>query len=260
MIRLFTTRFPETNLARRAEYALALSGNLACAVIDEVCLLDECPDTPLPASAKIRQRSISRRPLYNDYFVWIDEVAGPDDLSVITNADIVLDSGFGLFRQWQFPENSVYALARWDTSSEGRPTLRDRNDSQDTWVFRGRTRDIGGDFPIGVPRCDNRIAKELEIAGYRVLNPSFSLKTYHLHAGDRSAYPQGDQPGFVPPPYLYVWPHNLWSLPRTLAHNSMHPRARVGWRVDRRLLKRRIKTHWFKKSWAALTGSQTNRG
>jgi hypothetical protein len=249
MIRLFTTLFPEKNPARRAEYDECLRRNLACAEIDEVCLLTEGKGLAIPDSPKIRAQEIGKRPYYADYFAWIEGLAKPSDVSVIANSDIFFDSQLRLFKIWDFPERTALALARWDLAPDGSASLFDRNDSQDSWICRGPLRGVHGDYPIGVPRCDNRILFEFQEAGYQVANPSFSIRSYHLHEGLRTEYSGTTLPHFVPPPYRYLWPHNLWPLPRTLWHNLRHRGCRVGWRLDRRRLGRTLPARGWNKLW-----------
>jgi len=258
LIRLFTTWYAEQNSLRASEYVECLQRNLACPSIDEVCVLAERSEPPVPAAVKLRIRLISRRPDYKDYFDWINALASPSDVSAIANADIFFDETVGVFELWPIPPRTVLALSRWDVSADGMTRLYDHNDSQDTWIFRGPIESVRGDFPTGVPRCDNRIAKELELAGYTVLNPSFSLRSFHLHAGSREAYGGQAEAHFVPPPYGYVWPHNLLPLHRTLLHNAIHSRQRLDWRFDRRLWSRRLRLHWIKK--AMDTGGASSGG
>jgi hypothetical protein len=245
-IRIFTTAFPERDPARRAEYAECLTRNIECVEIDAICVLVE-GDVVLPPADKILVRTIYRRPHYVDYLRWIADVAGPEDISIIANADIFFDTQVGLLRFTPIPARSVFALSRWDAIDKTAVVLNDRNDSQDAWAFRGVPDGIHGDFPVGVPRCDNRFAKELELAGYAVLNPSFSLRSYHLHSGVRQEYSLQAEASFVDGPYGYVWPHNLLPLHRTVAHNLRHRKYRVGWRLDTRYWKRKLKFHWILK-------------
>jgi hypothetical protein len=228
MVRLFTSVYSERRPERREEYLRALSTNLACAAIDGVFILAEGGEDSLPGSAKLSIRAIRRRPTYEDFFAWANELAQPDDISIIANSDISFDASLGAATQ-ALRSRECYALARWEDDG-----LFERNDSQDSWVFRGRVTGVNAAFPVGVPRCDNRLLYELQSAGYRVLNPALTIVSRHHHAGQRGEYSDMNQGDFVEPPYRYMWPHNLWSLPRTVIHNLANRDARVAWRFDRR--------------------------
>ncbi len=224
MIRLFTTWYHDRNPARRAEYLKCLSDNLAQVEIGEVCVIAEAP-LPLTAS-KLKVVDAAQRPTYDDFIKWINNVASPDDISIVANTDIYFDESLRLVEKF-LQRNECYALARWEGND-----LFDRNDSQDAWMFRGQIGAIDGSFSVGVPRCDNRFLHELRKAGYSVKNPAFAIRAHHLHAGARPEYAESASSGWVPPPYEYLWPHNLLSLPRTLVHNVTHRRDRVAWRAD----------------------------
>ena len=228
MVRLFTSVYSESRPERRAEYLLALSRNLACPAIDGVFIIAEGGEDSLPGSAKLSVRPIRRRPTYEDFFAWANELAQPDDISIIANSDISFDATIGAATH-ALEAHGCYALARWEDDG-----LFERNDSQDSWVFRGRITGVAAAFPVGVPRCDNRLLYELQSAGYRVLNPAMTIVSRHHHAGQRGEYSDMNQGDFVEPPYRYMWPHNLWGFPTTVMHNLAHRDARVAWRFDRR--------------------------
>ena len=255
MIRLFTTSFPESDPVRRSEYAEALARNYACEALGEICILDEVPPRQ-QSESRIVRRYLPARPRYQDYFNWINEVAAADDISIIANADIAFDDRVRVLDSGVLAEGTVMALARWDQLADGSFTPRNRNDSQDSWVFRGKVRAMDGDFPVGVPRCDNHLAYILREAGYSVRNPAFSVPSYHFHAASRDDYPGGEHPGFVPGPYAYVWPHNLLAAHRTILHNFRNPHARAGWRFDVRFVKWRLRLHRVAKLWSIATGNR----
>ena len=240
MFRLFSTFYPEKNPARKAEYLECLKRNLTNPVIDEVCLLVEGNVPELPNSPKLRIKAIEKRPLYDDFFTWIREIGADEDIAAIANTDIYLDPNLAAAFPLLQPKRCL-ALARWEPSG-----LNDRNDSQDCWVFMGPISVVRGDFPIGVVRCDNRILYELQVAGYEVLNPSFSVKIHHLHEGERVEYGNTES-HFVQPPYRYLWPHNLYGPLRTLDYNIKHPALRIGWRIDPRQLTRSIPGRLYRK-------------
>jgi hypothetical protein len=240
VIRLFTSAFPERREWRRLEFAECLSRNLACTEIDEIVVLVE-GNAPVADNGRITTIPVTTRPVYQDYLSRISAIAGADDVSIIANADIYFDESIGLLRTVSLPGNTVLALARWERRDGGKLHLNDRNDSQDAWIFRGRPRPMRADFPVGVPRCDNRLVKELEVAGYSVLNPSFTIRAIHLHNEERDEYPTETRDDFVPGPYGYVWPHNLMSLPRVTAFRLSNPKRQLTWRFDRRYWKRRLR-------------------
>jgi hypothetical protein len=229
MLRLFTTSYPEADPNRAAEYALCLMKNIACRSIGGVYIIAENGGGRITASSHVEVRRMQSRPRYDDFFEWINEVAGDEDVSIIANSDIWFDDSILVAGQ-SLGQKQCIALARWDDDE-----LFDRNDSQDCWMWRGKIpHNVRGDFPLGVPRCDNRLLHELRAAGYHVMNPAFSIKAHHVHAGAREDYAQANFTHFVDPPYGYLWPHNLWSLPRTIAHNLREPEHPLAWRLDRR--------------------------
>lgn len=247
LIRLFTTIFTEKNDKRRSEYQQCLELNSANHLFDEICLLSEGGEEILPDNGIIKIRRVLNRPTYQKYFDWISELATDNDISIIANSDIFFDNQLTLFSHWKMPKEIVFALSRWDYGKNQEPRLYDHNDSQDAWILCGIPRDISGDFPVGVPRCDNRILFELQRAGYEVINPAFSVRAYHLHSGIRQEYNKENLGHFVEPPYAYLWPHNLWSLPRTLIHNLRHPDVRVSWCLDRRKLLKTLPVRAIRK-------------
>jgi hypothetical protein len=246
-IRLFTSIYLESNPLRAAELGESLERNLKNPQIDEVCLFVENSAPCPPNSPKIRIRSVGERPKYSDYFDWIREIALDSDISIVANGDIWFDEQLGVFRVWRQNQSIVFALSRWESATGEGIRLNDRGDSQDSWIFFGPVKELRSDFPLGVPRCDNRIAKELEAAGYNVQNPSFSIISNHLHSGIRAEYATENESGFVAGPYKYLWPHNLWTLPFTIFHNLAHPECRVRWRFDSRQANRMLRLHWLRQ-------------
>jgi hypothetical protein len=195
MVRLFTSVYAERRPERRAEYLRALSMNLACSATGGVFILAEGGEYSLPGSAKLSIRPIRRRPTYEDFIAWANELAQPDDISIIANSDISFDSSIAAAAH-ALGSRECYALARWEDDG-----LFERNDSQDSWIFRGRITGVSAAFPVGVPRCDNRLLYELQSAGYRVLNPALTIVSHHHHAGQRGEYPDMNGGNCVEPPY-----------------------------------------------------------
>lgn len=213
--RLFTTYYDEKNAARRAELDLSLTLNLAA--FDHVCVLSENVDRPrdFPGAWFAGEH----RQTYADLLALAagtrGDTSGVTDahaLNVIANCDIILPRCELAKMDAHLQPGDAYCLTRWDLTAAGGIRLFDAVYSQDVWAFRGPPREkIGGTFPLGHPGCDNRFAHELDAAGYRVLNPSKDIRTYHLHlSGHRTSNKPENR---VPLPYLFVKPAALGDEP-----------------------------------------------
>jgi hypothetical protein len=86
--------------------------------------------------------------------------------------------------------NRVFALLKWqaDVSAEDAPpSITVRTDSQDAWIFQAPIKQEvlrSTDFYLGQPKCDNRLVRVLQQAGYQVSNPAFAVRAieypYHF--------------------------------------------------------------------------------
>jgi len=235
-VRLLTSIYCEQNLVRKHELLQCLERNLHCSCIDEIWLLQEGNAQPPLQHSKIRLLPVSRRPLYQDFFESANGLCQSDsDISIIANSDIYFDQTLGALARVLLPRQCA-ALSRWDLRPDGRAVLFDRSDSQDAWIFRGPIPTVVSNFCVGIPRCDNRILYELGQAGYEVLNPAFSVRALHLHSGERSEYPGSISGAFVDPPYAYLFPTNLVSLPQYIAGRFCGQHTEFAWRVSPRML------------------------
>lgn len=186
MIRLLVNTYKSDSQTRQIELDICLEKNMA-----------------LPF---LTVHDIQPRPTFNDYFKVTCNNFGKDDIFVIANSDIFFDETLLLANQIKHGE--VYALTRYDIK-RGQARFFDRPDSQDVWIFRGGINPIeGADFHLGVGGCDNRIAYLLNKAGYKVTNPSLSIKTYHLHESGIRTFDYKIHK-VVPPPYLTIKPTTL---------------------------------------------------
>lgn len=111
---------------------------------------------------------------------------------------------------------TVLALLRWEEDDNGVGTSRRlllRVDQQDSWIFRSplpfdvpdfsefiglrgsavrHTADSPLRFPLGVPRCDNRIIHVLRSLGCDVRNPALDVVTIHVHSDQARPYTRRD--------------------------------------------------------------------
>ena len=186
-IRLFFNYYEDKNPERQKEIDYCLQKNIDNNLLDIIILESE------------------KTPTYNFYFEKINQLTRPDDINIIANSDIFFDSSIGLVSQMQPKE--AYVLSRWDWYGEGSIAKhRAIKNSQDVWIIKGKAENIDGSFCLGVPFCDNRIAFELSRAGYKVSNPSRSIKTYHFHNSGVRKYRDDER---VNGQYLFVEPTSL---------------------------------------------------
>ena len=144
--------------------------------------------------------SLTDRLTYKQIFELTKEY--PDCINVIANSDIYFDETI-LYARF-IKQNDCYALSRWDYKENGTIELHNVSCSQDAWIFNGVANVNGGDFFLGLPGCDNRIAWEIQQSGYNVLNPAKTIHAIHLHLSDFRTYSQKDT---IPPPYYTFYPH-----------------------------------------------------
>lgn len=165
------------------------------------------------------------RPTFAELFA----MCKPDVVNVITNADIYFSAATAQQLE-AFPADgkTCWALSRWDVKPDGSSELWDHRDSQDAWVFYGvpkvsnvhtyLSRDAKQKpFTDGIAGCDNRLVHELQRAGFKVSNPSKTIRTYHLHLIDWRSYLHdpsgiargGDKIERIPPPYAFAAPTHL---------------------------------------------------
>lgn len=186
MIRLLYNYYEDKNHIRKKEIDFCLQKNLANPHINTIIV--ESP----------------HKPKYKYLFDKINQLTGPDDINIICNSDIFFDETISLTTKMSY--NDAWALCRWEWYHDDNIKFFTRPDSQDTWIFKGKIKDMISDFTLGLRGCDNRIAHEIQQAGYNISNPSLSVKTYHVHNSGIRNYSNTD---VVPPPYLTLSPSSL---------------------------------------------------
>lgn len=210
MIYLYTNWYIAKDAERREENRTCLEINLSNPLIDGIILM--CDETvkefDIPKHRKITAVKLGCRPTYRDYFKEMNEC--PNHTRIISNTDIYFDDTLNYVEQ--MTEKQVFALTRWEDLPEGKLFLGSAG-SQDVWIFKGIIKDADADFPIGYWGCDNKLAYELDKVGYKVQNPSKTIKTYHLHRGERDMTETYDTvTDKVLPPYKYLYSCKLTEI------------------------------------------------
>lgn len=202
--RLFTTYYRDPRPLRSIELDYCLAANAA--VFDELYVLAE---GPLPRTTPGTWQTASGRQTYRQVLEWANSViASPEDITAIANCDVLIPCRALAQAAERLGADDAWCLSRWDVCEGGGAKLWDVEYSQDVWLFRGPIRTLSAEYRFGVPGCDNRFAHELQQAGYCVLNPSRSVKTFHFHLSGKRT-PTNVRTCRVPPPYLFLKPTEL---------------------------------------------------
>jgi len=220
---LYTTYYKEDNNYRKNELLTCLKINISNTAISKIIVFNEGDSIAHIAPGKIEEVFINKRPTYQDFINYINANSNTDDIHIIANTDIYFDKNIEVLKHINLKVTCL-ALSRWDTADTIKPKLYNHNDSQDVWVFKGHIKpELKANFPLGVPRCDNKLLFELQEAGYSVLNPAFSIKVFHIHKGQHAlVYTEGDNIYNLKPPFRYLYPHNLYGFCKTLYFNYKH--------------------------------------
>lgn len=195
---LFVPYFEPADPARRREIALCLERNLHCSAIDHIYLLIDDGAKVASDPARLTSLRLDHRPTYADW-VGLSHELCPGQISVFANADIYFDNSIGELAQlFSADPNAFVALSRYDLTN-GKETLHPNPHwSQDSWAFRppavaNAARDACLDFPVGVPRCDNKVAYVFGVYGHTVYNPCRNIRSVHVHeTGLRTYDKKGD--------------------------------------------------------------------
>lgn len=184
---------------------------------------------PEERRAELRECWLRNKGLFDDYTDFqgrpslTDLLAlfKPDAINILCNADIFFDAQFVEQIKAYFAYQSHYSdalvLSRYDVAEDGTAALWAHCDSSDTWIVFGSVPAMDIPWPLGTAGVDNRIPHELAMAGFNVINPSRTIRTFHLHRIAWRSYLQdpsgkargGDKIFRVPPPYKMVHPCSL---------------------------------------------------
>ena len=195
---LFLPFYTPADPERAAELVECLRRNLDCPAFDRIYLLQD-DDTALPfQDAKLTVLSLPGRPTYLDWVRYSQRLC-PDHISVLANSDIYFEEDIAkLTELFAARAGSFVALSRYDMADGVVEPHPDPHWSQDTWAF------LPGQpippemaqqlrIPLGVPRCDNKIAYVFSINGFTVVNPFQDIRSIHLHqSGMRYYSKKGD--------------------------------------------------------------------
>lgn len=235
---LFVSYFHVQDELRARELVECLERNLQNSYISKIFVLfeyckndeafykDKLPDIMVDGVIDVifvrkkQPRSIS----YLDFIKHANLKLDPGQKFIIANTDIFFDDT--LSETVALPQgDAVYALTRYNVEpylNVAGGIWQRSSDSQDSWFFEcpfPENKEF--DINLGWIGCDNRIAYELDKAGFRVLNISETIKTWHLHKETQHVqlYDNGYSYLFSGLPYMRV---ELETLEKVLAKDFVY--------------------------------------
>jgi hypothetical protein len=191
-ITLFTPYFAARTPERQRELDLCLQRNLACAELQRLVLLVDDGHRPPVADPRITVLDVASRPTYADW-VRLSREHAEHGISLLANSDIHFDASLSRVRECLATPRRFLALSRYElTGDELVPHPRPEW-SQDVWGLRADDELHPGlmkllDIPLGVPRCDNKVAYLFAVYGWQLSNPQTLLRSVHVHETQQRNY------------------------------------------------------------------------
>ncbi len=202
---LFTTFYQDKNDERHQEYLFTIGKNIENPSVKKIIfLLDTDVEIPFE-SDKIITTKVKARPTYGEFLSAIHEYGSETAYNAIAATDIYFNSTIQLLNTIDFRDTAL-TLNRWDLLDKTKCEFFNRYYTSDTWIFKGIPKKLEADYYLGQAGCDNRFIYDLHSNGYRVLNPSLSIVTLHLHASQIRTWGNPGNYNPVPKPYLFTLP------------------------------------------------------
>jgi|694.fasta_scaffold19606_11 hypothetical protein len=129
---------------------------------------------------------LNKRPTYQDIFD-TSNIISNESINILINSDIFFDETIKLVQN--IKDDEFYAITRYELNGNLFWIIQDNISkdfpySQDCWVWCNSAKFKNSNFYLGQPGCDNKIVNEAYIAGYKIKNPCYDIKTYHNHASN----------------------------------------------------------------------------
>jgi hypothetical protein len=195
MIVLYLHYFKCEKKERKKELDFCVKHNINNSSIDKIYLLLENENNleNWMINSKTEIVNVNKRMNFKDMFEFINGVE-KDDINIICNLDMFFDNNISLLKEKEL-DNVFIALTRWNIDVVAKKAnFFNVNCSQDTWIWKGKVNlsELDLNFGFGEPGCDNAICGEFHEAGWKVINPSLDLKSYHLHQETTRSYTDDD--------------------------------------------------------------------
>ena len=192
MISVFFPYYQCGDPARQKEIDLCLKENGENPYIDKlVVVIDDGCDVPFTTS-NMTVVHVDKRMTYT-FWVELTSQYCSHGISVLCNSDIYFNDSVKRLKEVLAQPKSFLALSRWELLNGEISQHPNPHWSQDTWAMN-----VGDNlspsfmhqlaFPMGVPRCDNKVAYLFAVQGWSVHNPIDFVKSIHVHETQMRTY------------------------------------------------------------------------
>lgn len=192
MVNLFFPYYSCGDNDRQKEIDLCLTKNINNTLIDKVVIIIDDDAIPPLVNEKVLIHRINQRPTYR---LWIEmtKQLSLSGISILCNSDIYFDESLAQIDSVIAEPDQFLALSRWELENDSIYLHKNPHWSQDVWAVHAdadfsKEMLASLDFPLGVPRCDNKIAYIFAIRGWRIYNPCHLLRSIHVHETQLRTY------------------------------------------------------------------------
>jgi hypothetical protein len=191
-IHLFVAYYQDKNTLRNQEIQLCIKLNANNKLFRKVFIMSETGSTLdfIQTQSDRIQIIPSPRLRFSDFFTFANTQTTPETINILINTDIVLGENFD---QIHLEDDQMLCISRHDLTSEGDHTVVVGGGSHDCWVWKGYIKETCGQFYMGKILCDGVLAHQLTTVGYKLKNPIYDLKVYHVHLTNVRNYTWDDQ-------------------------------------------------------------------
>ncbi len=197
MINLYIQYFKHKKEDRRKELDYCTKHNIKNSAFDKVHILLEKEEDKQDwmINPKVVVTNFGSRMSFRNFVEYSNNVdSGKNEIHVLTNLDMFFDNTILKLNENNI-DNHLITLTRWNIDLQTKKAnFFNVNCSQDTWIWKGIVdlNKLDLDYFFGTPGIDNAVCGEFHEAGYKVINPSLDLKTYHLHQETKRDYTDDD--------------------------------------------------------------------
>jgi hypothetical protein len=189
---LFTPYFSASTPERQAEIDACLQRNVESRYLERIFLLVDDGHRPTIKNQKMEIITVRNRPTYREW-IELTKNLGASCVSVLANSDIYFDDTLPRMRDVLRSPQAFVALTRHEFRANRLVAHPNPQWSQDVWAIHGSSEVSTAllrslDVPLGVPRCDNKIAYLFAIQGWNVYNPVNYVNAVHVHQSEQRSY------------------------------------------------------------------------